>query len=140
MSEGVEFDQQNEDIEVIRGVYSRWERGDFTSWEAFADDYVWKSADELEAGEHKGLAEISATWRTWLQAWDGFGIEAEEVVPGSDGRYVVMQLFRGKGRTSGLDSEGRSASVVTMRGGLIARMEGFWDCDAALQAAGVEGR
>ena len=93
----MELDRQNRDIEVIREVYSRWERGDFTSWEAFADDYVWISADGFESGEYTGLAEISASWRTWLQAWDGFGIEADAVVAGSDGRYVVMQLFRGRG-------------------------------------------
>ena len=138
--EEVEPDRQDRDLEVIRAVYSRWERGDFTSWEAFADDYVWKAVDAIEAGEHRGIADISAAWRTWLQAWDGFSIEAEEVVPGSDGRYVVMQLFRGKGKASGLESEGRNASVVTMRDGLIVRMEGFWDRDAALQAAGVERR
>lgn len=50
------------------------------------------------------------------------------MLAGSDGRYVVMQLFRGKGKASGLESEERSAAVVTMRDGLIARMEGFWDC------------
>jgi ketosteroid isomerase-like protein len=138
--EDVEFDRQNRDLEVLREVYSRWERGDFTSWEAFADDYVWKAVDAIESGEYTGIAEVSAAWRTWLQAWDGFSIEAEEVVAGSDGRYVVMQLFRGKGRASGLESEERSAAVVTMRDGLIARMEGFWDLDAALQAAGVERR
>jgi ketosteroid isomerase-like protein len=131
---------RHRDIEVIREVYSRWERGDFTSWEAFADDYVWKSVDELESGEHAGLAEISASWKSWLRAWDGFSVEAEKIVAGSDSRYVVMQLFKGKGRTSGLESEEHSAAVVTMRDGLIVRMEGFWDCDAALRAAGVEGR
>jgi ketosteroid isomerase-like protein len=125
------------DLEVIRGVYSRWDRGDFTSWEAFADDYVWKSADGIESGEQAGLAEISASWRTWLKAWDGFGIEAEEVIAGSEGRYVVMQLFRGRGKSSGIESTGRSAAVVTMRDGLVSRMEGFWDRDAALGAAGA---
>jgi ketosteroid isomerase-like protein len=133
-------DRQNRDLEVLREVYSRWERGDFTSWEAFADDYVWKAVDALESGEYTGLAAVSASWRSWLQPWDGFSIKAEEVVAGSDGRYVVMQLFRGTGKTSGVESEERSAAVVTMRDGLIARMEGFWDRDAALQAAGVEGR
>ena len=138
--ENVELDQQSRDIEVLREVYSHWERGDFTYWEAFTDDYAWKPVDALESGEYTGIAEISASWRSWLQAWDGFGIEAEEVIPGSDGRYVVMQLFRGKGKASGVESEERSAAVATMRDGLIARMEGFWDRDAALQAAGVEGR
>ena len=64
----MELDRQNRDIEVIREVYLRWERGDFTSWEAFADDYVWVSADEFESGEYTSLAEISASWRTWRAA------------------------------------------------------------------------
>ena len=138
--ENAELDRKNRDVEVLREVYSHWERGDFTHWDSFADDYVWKAVDALDPGEYRGMAAVTAAWRTWLQAWDGFSIEAEDVVAGSDGRYVVMQLFRGKGKTSGLESEERSAAVVTMRDGLIARMEGFWDRDAALQAAGVERR
>jgi ketosteroid isomerase-like protein len=138
--ENVELDRQNRDLAVLREVYSRWERGDFTSWESFADDYVWRAVDAIEIGEYTGLAEVSGAWRTWLQAWDGFSIEAEEMVAGSAGKYVVMQLFRGKGKASGLESEERSACLVTMRNGLIARMEGFWDRDAALQAAGVDSR
>ena len=136
----VDIDRQNRDVEILREVYSRWERGDFTSWEAFADDYVWKAVDAIESGEYTGIAEVRAAWRTWLQSWDGFSVEAEEVMAGSDGRYVVMQLFRGTGKTSGLSSEERSAAIVTMRVGQIVRLEGFWDYEAALQAAGVEGR
>ncbi|MEO6496183.1 MAG: nuclear transport factor 2 family protein [Solirubrobacteraceae bacterium] len=130
----------NRDLEVLREVYSHWERGDFTYWEAFADDYVWKSGDAIESGEYTGIAEVAPAWRAWLQTWDGFSVEAEEVVVGPDSRYVVMQLFRGKGKASGLAIEGRTAAVATMRGGLVAQMESFWDRDAALQAAGVERR
>jgi ketosteroid isomerase-like protein len=138
--ENVELDRQERDVAVIRDLYSHWERGDFTYWDAFADDYVWKAVDAVESGEYQGIAEVSAAWRAWLQAWDGSSIEAEEVIAGSDGRYVVMQLFRGTGKASGLESEERSAAVATIRDGLIARMEGYWDRDAALRAAGVERR
>ena len=139
MAEGnTELERQNRDLEVLRKLYSHWERGDFTYWEPFADDYVWTAVDTFESGEFTGIDEVRASWRTWLQAWDGFTVKAEEVIAGSDGRYVVMQLFRGTGKASGLESEERSAAVVTMRDGLIARMEGFWDRDAALRAAGVD--
>jgi ketosteroid isomerase-like protein len=133
-----ELDRQNRDVEVLRELYSHWGRGDFGYSKAFAEDYVWKPVDAIESGEYRGFTEVREAWRTWLQAWDGFSIEAEEVIPGSGGRYVVMQLFRGRGKASGLESEERSALVVTMRDGLIARMEGFWDIDAALGHAGVE--
>ena len=49
--ENVELDRQNRDLEVLREVYSHWERGDFTYWEAFADDYVWMAGDSIEPGE-----------------------------------------------------------------------------------------
>lgn len=62
------------------------------------------------------------------------------MIAGSDGRYVVMQLFRGTGKASGLESENRSAAVATLQDGLIVRMESFWDRDAALRAAGAERR
>jgi uncharacterized protein len=136
--ENAELDRQNRDLEVLRELYSHWERGDFTYWEPFADDYVWKAVDVIESGEYTGIEEVSAAWRAWLQAWDGFRVEAEEVVAGSDGRYVVKQLFRGRGKASGLESEERSAAVATIQDGRIVRMEGYWDIDAALQAAGVE--
>jgi len=134
------LDRQDRDLEVLRDVYSHWERGDFTYSAAFAEDYVWKAVDAIESGEYAGFGEVTPAWRTWLQSWDGFRVEAEEIIAGSDGMYGVMQLFRGKGKASGLESEERSACVATMRDGLIARMEGFWDRDAALQAAGVEPR
>jgi ketosteroid isomerase-like protein len=134
----VNADPQDRDVEVLRELYSHWERGDFSYRDAFTDDYVWKPVDAPESGEHTGIAEVSAAWRGWLQAWDGFSVEAEEIIAGSDGRYVVMQLFRGTGKASGLESEERSAAVATMRGGLIARMEGYWNRDAALRAVEVE--
>jgi ketosteroid isomerase-like protein len=139
-TENAELDRQNRDLEVIRDVYSHWERGDFEFSDVFAEDYVWNAVDAIEPGEYAGFGEVSPAWRSWLQVWDGFSIAAEEMVIGSDGRYVVMQVFRGKGKASGLESEQRTACVVTMRDGLIARMEGFWDRDAALKAAGVRGR
>jgi ketosteroid isomerase-like protein len=138
--ENIELERQNRDLEVLRELYSHWERGDFTYWDVFADDYVWQAVDAIESGEYTGIAEIRAAWRAWLQGWEGFSIEAEDVVVGADGRYVVMQLFRGKGKASGLESEDHNAAVATIRDGLIVRMEGYWDRDAALRAAGVERR
>jgi ketosteroid isomerase-like protein len=138
--ENADLDRQNRELEVIRELYSHWERGDFTYWEAFADDYVWKAHDATEPGEYTGITEVRDAWRTWLQAWDDFTVQAEEVIACAHGRYVVMQLFRGKGKASGLESENRSAAVATIQDGLIVQMEGFWDRDAALRAVGVERR
>ena len=54
--ENAKLDRKNRDLAVLREVYSHWERGDFTHWEAFADDYVWKAVDAVEPGEYTGIA------------------------------------------------------------------------------------
>ena len=63
--QNMELDRQNREIEVIREVYAHWERGDFTSWEAFADDYVWKPVDAIEAGEYTADWRARSAARRW---------------------------------------------------------------------------
>jgi ketosteroid isomerase-like protein len=129
--------EREQDLEVLRGLYAKWSAGDFDSVEEFADDIVWIPR-VLDGGEYRGIEEMTAAWRGFLQSFSaGFRIEAEEIVPGGRDTYLVMQTFRGTGRTSGVDTQGKTALVVTMRNGKIARMEGFWDRDQALAAAGL---
>ena len=98
------LEQKRRDLEVLQALYAHWQRGDFGFTEAFADDVTWVPADALETGEYTGLDELRENWRTWLQAWDEFQIKATEVIPATEGRYVVMQVFRGKGKASGAES------------------------------------
>jgi len=39
-------------------------------------------AGEITGPHGPGRSDISAGWRTWLQAWDEFSIEAKEMVKG----------------------------------------------------------
>jgi len=134
------LERRKRELETLEALYARWARGDFTSAEFFADDVVWVH-DELPegGGEFHGIRAMAAQWRRYLDAWSAFQIKAVEVIPGEAGRYVVTQLFRGKGKSSGAVTEGRTAVAITMRDGKIARMEGYWDRDEALRAAGIGG-
>ena len=133
------IEPRKRDLETLEALYEHWARGDFDYTEAFADDWVWAPADALETGEYTGSEQIRESWRGWLQSWDGFQVEATEVIPGPEGRYLVMQVFRGKGKASGVESTGQTAVVAAMRDGKIARLEGFWDRDAAIRALRGEG-
>ena len=132
------LDRQRRDLEVMQGLYARWERGDFGYDEPFADDIVWVPSGLLDSGEFRGAEAMREQWQGYLQAWREFRIKAVEVIPGADGKYVVVQVFRGTGKASGATTEGRTALVITMRDGKIARMEGFWEREEALRAAGIE--
>lgn len=128
------------DIEALRDIYSRWGEGDFHDTDVFTDDIVWVSPEgpEGKVTEFVGLQEFAASWSTFLEAWEELRNEAEEILPTPDGRYLVMQLFRARGRASGIVLEDRTAVLITMRDGRIARIEGFGDRDAARRAAGLE--
>ena len=133
------LEQRKRDLEVLEALYAGWGRGDFTSPEFFADDIVWVPTGLPEGGEFRGLRAMAEQVRGYLGAWSQFQIKALEVIPGSAGLYVVIQLFRGKGKSSGAVTEGRTAVAITMRDGKIARMEGYWDRDEALRSAGIAG-
>jgi ketosteroid isomerase-like protein len=131
------LEQKKRDLEVVQALYAHWARGDFDFAEVFAEDVVYVP-EGIEEGEYKGIGQISKVWRKWLQAWDPpFRIRATEVIPGPGGRYVVMQEFRGTGKSSGVESEASTAAVFTLQDGKITRMEGHWERAEALRAAGI---
>jgi ketosteroid isomerase-like protein len=66
-------------------------------------------------------------------------MEHEGIVPGKDGAYVILMRNLGRGRESGVDIDASVASLVHVHDGRIDRMEMFWDREAALAAAGVQG-
>lgn len=136
---GSALERRKRDLEALEALYARWARGDFTSAEFFTDDVVWVVHGGLPegGGEFHGIRAMAAQWRGYLDAWSQFQIKPVEVIPGKAGQYVVTQLFRGKGKSSGAVTEGRTAVAITMRDGKIARMEGYWNRDEALRAAGI---
>lgn len=134
---GSALEQRKQDLEVLQALYAKWARGDFTNAAFFAEDIVWVPEGIDVSGEYRGLRAMSEQWRTYLDAWSVFQIKAVEVIPASTGQYVVVQLFRGKGKSSGAVTEGRTAVLFTMRDGKIARMEGYWEPDDARRAAGI---
>jgi ketosteroid isomerase-like protein len=133
------LEEGKRDLETLEALYARWARGDFTSAEAFSDDIVWVPEGIDVSGEYRGIRAMAEQWRQYLEAWSVFQIKPRQVIPGPAGRYVVTQVFRGKGKLSGAVAEGRSAVFFTMRDGKIARMEGYWAREDALRAAGIEG-
>jgi ketosteroid isomerase-like protein len=125
------------DRAVLEQVLAEWGRGEFWNREPFADDVVFVVSGP-DAAEYHGIDGLTAAWRDFLSAWDDFRIEGERIVPGDDGVYVLLQRLEGRGKGSGLYINAEVAGLVHMQNGRIARIEMFWDRDAALRAAGAQ--
>jgi ketosteroid isomerase-like protein len=84
-----------------------------------------------EAGLRRLLSEIR-------EVWHEFRVTPERFVDAGD-RVVVIEAIRGRGRTSNVPVESRSASIWTLCDGQIIHMKTSYDPREALEAVGLEG-
>ena len=124
-------------VETVRGIFARWERGDFTSTD-WADPEIEFSIPGPDPTVHRGIEAMTRAWVEWLRTFEGMRIEATEFREAGD-RVVVGQLFHGQGRGSGLPIDGiPGAAVFTLRDGRVVRFAGYTTLEAALEDAGIE--
>jgi ketosteroid isomerase-like protein len=79
---------------------------------------------------------VEARFQELEEMLEGFSVRPEELF---DAGVEVVSFVRtgGRGRSSGIDVSRPVAWVLTVRDGLIVKVVGYEDRDAALAAAGV---
>src|SRR6476620_11733723 len=82
---------------------------------------------------HGGVIE---SWRQWLENFDEWGYELEEVRDCGD-RVLATIREEGRGSASGATVSARNYIVMTFRDGKILRYQEFYDQGMALEAAGL---
>jgi ketosteroid isomerase-like protein len=128
-------------LELVRSIYSGWERGDFSS-AAWADPAIeFAFADGPEPGRWQGLGEMSRRYGDWLRGWANFRAEPEEYLEVDDRRVLVLVRNVGRGRTSGVGFVQRSvANLFEIGDGKVVRLVLYWDRDRALADCGLPRR
>jgi uncharacterized protein len=123
-----------ENVENVRGAFKAWLRGD--SEEALAGlhpDIVYKPAQEEAV---QGLDAVQASWERWQASWQEQEVTLEETIDAGD-HVIQAILYRGRGRGSGIEVEGRFFQVLTIKDGKVVRWEEFSHRAEALEAAGL---
>lgn len=90
-------------MELVRSLYSAFDRGDFGSSEWADPDIEFMRPDGPEPGVWTGLGGLAAGTRYRLDAWEGFRIEADEYRELDGERVLVLIRPHGRGRSSGLE-------------------------------------
>jgi ketosteroid isomerase-like protein len=127
-----------QDVEIVRGIYERWDRGELP----------W-SGDALEAYDphvewtmpHPGLTangreELVRLWRRFLGTWAEYRIELEEIRPVGD-QVLVLFSEHTRGRGAGIESQVHAAAVWTLRDGRVVRYTAYHGRRDALEAVGL---
>jgi ketosteroid isomerase-like protein len=128
-----------ENVEVVREIFSAWERGDFTSID-WADPEIEFSIPGPDLHVHRGIEAAGRAWAEFLGAFDDLSIVGEEFHDAGD-KVVVEQIFRGRGKGSGIPiDEIPGGAVFTLRDGKVTRFQGYVTAEEAMASAGLEHR
>jgi len=124
-------------VETLRRGYDALNRGDVSIVLELLDaDITWhEPAPSPEAGAHRGRDSFERFLRGWLESFEGFRVEPEQVLERGD-QLVAVVRQSGTGRASGLQVETRLAHVWTVANGKAVRWEAVPDAEAALADGG----
>lgn len=121
---------------VIRELFGRWGEGDFAT-AGYFDSQVEFRRVGVEA-EGLGLDGVwfgvDGMWdalREWLQAWEGFRIQALAYDEGHEGRVLVRARMTARGRLSGLTVDREVGQLFTLRDRKILIWEAYGDAHEA---------
>ena len=124
-----------ENVDNLRRGFEAYVRGDFDEALANLDpDVVYKQAGP-DSGV-RGRDAVRASLERWDAEWDEMEMTSEEIIDAGD-HLIQAILFRGRGRGSGVEVEGRFFQVHTVKDGKSVHWEEFSDRAEALEAAGL---
>ena len=121
-----------ENVEVVREIHERWERGESVR-ELIAEDLEYVNPSyAVEPGTRFGRDAFGAVRDTYPD----FLLHVHRYVDAGDD-VVVLGRYTASGGTSGIELEGDHGYVWTIRDGLAVRFQWFQSHQEALKAAGV---
>jgi uncharacterized protein len=129
-----------DDVEILRGAYEALNEGDIERALAVLDEHAeWCEHSDLpEAGLYQGRDAIRTFLKEFLESWQDFHQETEELIPG-DGRVLIMLRSKVRGKGSGIAVEGQYAHLWTMRDGRGMRVDAYFDRKEGLRALKARG-
>jgi hypothetical protein len=130
-------------VELVRSIYADWERGDFSRdyWADPGIEFAW--VDGPSPGRWSGLRGMSEAMREMLSAWADYRVMARSFREIDERRVLVVLDASGRGKASGLELGGagwpqRGVNVFEIRGGLVTRIDAYFDRHRAFADLGLE--
>ena len=101
-------------VELVRSIFTAWERGDFGSAEWADPGIEFVSADGPAPGTWTGVTWMAQSWGEVLSAFDGLHVKVDEYLELDEHRLLVLFRFCGRGKTSGVDLRQMQAEVANL--------------------------
>ncbi len=142
---GNEVSQEN--IELVRRLYAELaSQGSTQEFEQrLTDDALSRFLDPgiewapvthslLAVDSYRGFDGVRRFWGEFLSTWETYRVELLRFDDTRDQVAVVVHIV---GRTHGLEVDETRSSLLTVRAGLVVRVQSFADPEGARKAAGL---
>jgi uncharacterized protein len=129
-----------DDVEILRTAYQSLNEGDIEGAVGVLDeDAEWCEHSDLpEAGLYRGRDSIRTFLERFLESWQDFHQETEELIPGESCVLITLRSHQ-RGKGSGIDVEAQYAHLWTMEDGRGVRVDAYSDPNEALRALRAAG-
>jgi hypothetical protein len=97
----------------------------------------WRTAFSLAGEIRRGHVEFARFCDEWLDATEDYAVMIRSVSDIGDDRVFIVSDLAFKGKGTGIEVNGVSFAVVTVREGLITRIDEYSSRAEALEAAGL---
>ena len=130
----------HENVEVVRKQFAALEGSDLDAVAVFwHPDIEWRAVEGAadDVGVMRGRDRLRRYYEDWISTFDHLRAEVERILFDADGRVVVSVRNYGRGRGSGVETEGRYYVACTVRDGQIVSGREYESSSQALEAAGL---
>ncbi len=130
-----------ENVEALSRAGAAVKKNDPLILDALLDpDVVWEATSGAVGidllGTYRGIDGVRSFFARWEKAWVEWDWEHDEMQAVGD-HVVARMRLQGRGRHSGIETEGDVWQVWTFRNGKVVRYRDFERREEALKAAGL---
>jgi ketosteroid isomerase-like protein len=129
-----------ENVEVVRRQFEAFEQGGLDAVAEFwHPDIDWRAVEGAadDVGIIRGKDRLRRYYEGWIEVFDQLHAEVGEVIYEAEERVAVVVHNSGRGRSSGVPTEGRYYVVCKVQDGLIVSGREYETREGALEAAGL---
>ena len=129
-----------ENVALIRGVYDAFGKGDVPAvLGAMSPDIVWNEAENFPLADGNPYvgpdAILQGVFARLAAEWDGFGVEADEIIDGGD-TVVALGRYVGTHRATGKPIRAQLVHVWRIENGKAKAFQQYTDTLQVARAAG----
>lgn len=124
-----------ENVEIVRGMYDAYARGDYAKGLSYLDPKIVFSqpAEEPGGGTFHGHEGVIEAFGHWTGEWEDYRVELEDMTDRGD-RVLATTLHHGRGTGSGAKVELRIYQLWEFAHGKIVRATMYYDEGEAIEA------